>query len=90
PTYLSPYNAQGVLVGRAGFDNVQLLLENYDINSTSLRYIGNLYGEAEILPGLKFRSSFGLDYTNYPESEYWNTFLISGSPNGLATSSVGQ
>ncbi|WP_448634982.1 SusC/RagA family TonB-linked outer membrane protein [Pedobacter panaciterrae] len=90
PTYLSPYNAQGVLVGRAGFDNVQLLLENYDINSTSLRYIGNLYGEAELLPGLKFRSSFGLDYTNYPESEYWNTFLISGSPNGLATSSVGQ
>jgi TonB-linked SusC/RagA family outer membrane protein len=90
PTYLSPYNAEGVLVGRAGFDNVQLLLENYDINSTSLRYIGNLYGEAELLPGLKFRSSFGLDYTNYPESEYWNTFLISGSPNGLATSSVGQ
>jgi TonB-linked SusC/RagA family outer membrane protein len=90
PTYLSPYNAQGILVGRAGFDNVQLLLENYDINSTSLRYIGNLYGEAELLPGLKFRSSFGLDYTNYPESEYWNTFLISGSPNGLASSSVGQ
>ncbi len=90
PTYLSPYNDQGVLVGRAGFDNVELLLENYDIHSTSLRYIGNLYGEAEILPGLKFRSSFGLDYTNYPESEYWNTFLISGSPAGLATSSIGQ
>lgn len=90
PTYLSPYNDQGVLVGRAGFDNVQLLLENYDIHSTSLRYIGNLYGEAEIIPGLRFRSSFGLDYTNYPESEYWNTFLITGSPAGLATSSVGQ
>lgn len=90
PTYLSPYNDQGVLVGRAGFDNVELLLANYDINSTSLRYIGNLYGEAEILPGLKFRTSFGLDYTNYPESEYWNTFLILGSPAGLATSSIGQ
>jgi TonB-linked SusC/RagA family outer membrane protein len=90
PTYLSPYNDQGVLVGRAGFDNVQLLLENYDIHSTSLRYIGNLYGEAEIIPGLRFRSSFGLDYMNYPESEYWNTFLITGSPAGLATSSVGQ
>ena len=90
PTYLSPYNEKGVLVGRAGFDNVQLLLENYDVHSTSLRYIGNLYGEAQILPGLKFRSSFGLDYTNYPESEYWNTFLILGSPSGLATSSIGQ
>lgn len=90
PTYLSPYNDQGVLVGRAGFDNVELLLANYDIHSTSLRYIGNLYGEAEILPGLRFRTSFGLDYTNYPESEYWNTFLILGSPAGLATSSIGQ
>lgn len=90
PTYLSPYNEKGVLVGRAGFDNVQLLLDNYDINSTSLRYIGNLYGEADLAPGLKFRSSFGLDYTNYNESEYWNTFLITGSPNGYASSSIGQ
>jgi TonB-linked SusC/RagA family outer membrane protein len=90
PTYLSPYNDQGVLVGRAGFDNVTLLLQNYDINSSSLRYIGNLYAEAELLPGLKFRSSFGADYNNYNESEYWNTFLIAGSPNGLATSSIGQ
>lgn len=90
PTYLSPYNDQGVLVGRAGFDNVTLLLDNYDVNSTSLRYIGNLYAEADILPGLKFRSSVSADYNNYNESEYWNTFLLSGSPNGLATSSVGQ
>lgn len=90
PTYLSPYNDQGVLVGRAGFDNVTLLLQHYDVNSTSLRYIGNLYIDAEIIPNLKFRSSFGADYNSYNESEYWNTYLISGSPNGLATSSIGQ
>ncbi|GAB2788649.1 TonB-dependent receptor [Rhabdobacter roseus] len=90
PTYLSPYNEQGVLVGRAGFDNVTLLLEHYDVKSVSLRYIGNLYAEAELLPNLRFRSSWGIDYNNYDESEYWNTFLISGSPDGLATSSIGQ
>lgn len=90
PTYLSPYNDQGVPVGRAGFDNVSLLLQHYDVHSVSLRYIGNLYIDAEILPNLKFRSGFGADYNNYNESEYWNTFLISGSPNGLATSSIGQ
>lgn len=90
PTYLSPYNEDGILVGRAGFDNVTLLLENYDVHSVSLRYIGNLYAEAELLPGLKFRTSFGTDYNNYNESEYWNTFLSSGSPNGLATSSITQ
>ncbi len=90
PTYLSPYNDQGVLVGRAGFDNVQLLLDNYDVNSTSLRYIGNLYGEWEITKELKFRSSFGADYNNYDEREYWNSLLLAGAPSGLATSSLGR
>jgi TonB-linked SusC/RagA family outer membrane protein len=90
PTYLSPTNEKGELVGRAGFDNVTLLLQNYDVKSVSLRYIGNLYAEADILPNLKFRTSWGLDYNNYDENEYWNTFLISGSPNGLATANNGQ
>ncbi|GAB2603512.1 TonB-dependent receptor [Spirosoma areae] len=90
PTYLSPVNEQGVLVGRAGFDNLTLLLDNYAVNTTSLRYIGNLYADAQLLPGLKFRTSFGLDYNNYNESEYWNSLLIAGSPNGFATSSVSQ
>ena len=90
PTYLSPVNENGELVGRAGFDNTTLLLKYYDVNSTSLRYIGNLYLEANLLPNLKFRSSFGIDYNNYDESEYWNTYLIAGSPSGLATSSIGQ
>ena len=90
PTYLSPTNENGELVGRAGFDNTTLLLKYYDVNSTSLRYIGNLYVEANLLPNLKFRSSFGIDYNNYDESEYWNTYLIAGSPAGLATSSIGQ
>lgn len=89
PTYLSPYE-NGVLVGRAGFDNLTLLLNNYDVHSISLRYIGNVYGEAEIVPGLKFRTSFGLDYNGYDESEYWNNLLIAGSPSGLATSSQTQ
>lgn len=89
PTYLSPYE-NGVLVGRAGFDNLTLLLDNYNVNSTSLRYIGNLYLEAELLPNLKFRSSWGADYNNYNESEYWNTFLLLGAQGGLATSSISQ
>lgn len=90
PTYLSPYNEEGVLVGRAGFDNLTLLLENYDVNATSLRYIGNLYADIELLPDLKFRSTFSIDYNNYNESEYWNNQLIAGSPDGLATSAIGQ
>ncbi|WP_128544729.1 SusC/RagA family TonB-linked outer membrane protein [Larkinella soli] len=90
PTYLSPVNEQGVPVGRAGFDNLTLLINNYDVNSTSLRYIGNLYADVQLSPSLRFRSSWGIDYNNYDESEYWNNLLIAGSPGGLATSSISQ
>jgi TonB-linked SusC/RagA family outer membrane protein len=90
PTLSSPYNAEGQLVGRAGFDNLTLLIDNYDVSSISLRYIGNLYAEAELLPGLKFRTNVGIDYNNYDEAEYWNTFLIEGSQGGLGTSSITQ
>ncbi|MCR5889482.1 TonB-dependent receptor [Hymenobacter sp. J193] len=91
PTLLSPYDAKGQLVGRASFDNVELLINNYDVNSTSLRYIGNLYGDVQLLPNLKFRTSFGVDYNNYDEEEYWNTLLIAGAGvGGLATSSITQ
>lgn len=90
PTYLSPYNDAGQLVGRAGFDNVQLLIDNYDQNATSLHYIGNFYLDAAITRDLKFHSSWSADYNNYNESEYWNTNLIAGSPNGTATAANTQ
>jgi TonB-linked SusC/RagA family outer membrane protein len=90
PTYLSPTNDQGQLVGRAGFDNLTLLIDNYNVGTTSLRYIGNVFAEAEILPNLKFRSSWGADYNNYNEQEYWNTYLLVGANGGYATSSITQ
>jgi TonB-linked SusC/RagA family outer membrane protein len=90
PTLSSPTNEDGELVGRAGFDNLTLLINNYDVSSVSLRYIGNLYAEYEITPDLKFKTSIGADYNNYDETEYWNTFLIEGGNGGLATSSIGQ
>jgi TonB-linked SusC/RagA family outer membrane protein len=92
PTYLPEVNADGTPARWAGFDNLQVLLNNYDVHSISLRYIGNLYLDAELLPGLKFRSTFSLDYNNYNESEYWNnlTQLGAAPTNGLATSSLTQ
>jgi TonB-linked SusC/RagA family outer membrane protein len=43
-----------------------------DINSKSIRYLGNQFLEVNIIPGLKFKTSFGLDYNSYNESEYFN------------------
>jgi TonB-linked SusC/RagA family outer membrane protein len=90
PTYLSPLNETGQPVGRAGFDNLTSLIDNYNVHTTSLRYIGNVFVEAEILPNLKFKSSWGADYNNYNESEYWNTFLLLGAQGGYATSGITQ
>ncbi|WP_205511244.1 SusC/RagA family TonB-linked outer membrane protein [Longitalea arenae] len=87
-TYLPELNADGTPARWAGFDNLDVLINNYDVNTISLRYIGNLYADAEILPDLKFRTSWSLDYNHYNESEYWNnlTQLGAAPTNGLATS----
>ncbi len=92
PTYLPEVNADGTPARYAGFDNLDVLINNYDVNTTSLRYIGNLYIEAELIPDLKFRSSWSLDYNHYDESEYWNNLTQLGAPptNGLATSALTQ
>ncbi|MEC5144444.1 TonB-dependent receptor [Chitinophaga sp. 212800010-3] len=92
PTYLPETNPDGTPARWAGFDNVQVLIDNYDVHTTSVRYIGNLYLDAALLPDLKFRSTISIDYNNYNESEYWNNFTqLGASPtNGLATSAITQ
>lgn len=92
PTYLPETNADGTPARWAGFDNLQVLLDNYDVHTVSLRYIGNLYVDATLLPSLKFRSSWSVDYNHYDESEYWNNLTqLGASPtNGLATSALTQ
>jgi TonB-linked SusC/RagA family outer membrane protein len=90
PTYLPEFNADGTPARWAGFDNLQVLLDNYDVNSISLRYIGNLYADIQLIKGLKFKTSWSLDYNNYNESEYWNdkTQLGAAPTSGLGTSSI--
>ncbi|WP_343704239.1 TonB-dependent receptor [Chitinophaga sp.] len=89
PTYLPKFNPDGSYGKWAGFDNLDVLINNTDMHSTSLRYIGNIYGEADLLKTLKFRSSFSIDYNNYEEFEYWNRLTNRGSANGgLGTSSI--
>ncbi|MGF7214791.1 TonB-linked SusC/RagA family outer membrane protein [Spirosoma lacussanchae] len=91
PTYLPKFNTDGTYAKWAGFDNLDVLINNTDMQSVSTRYIGNLYGEYDILPGLKLRSSWSLDYNLYDEYEYWNTLTNRGIANkGLATSSISQ
>ncbi|GAB3942275.1 TonB-dependent receptor [Spirosoma harenae] len=91
PTYLPKFNTDGTYAKWAGFDNLDVLINNTDMHSTSTRYIGNIYGEYDILSNLKFRSSWSIDYNDYNEYEYWNTLTNRGSASkGLATSSISK
>ncbi|WP_276483657.1 SusC/RagA family TonB-linked outer membrane protein [Paraflavitalea pollutisoli] len=91
PTYLPKFNDDGTYAKWAGFDNLDILIKYTDMNSTSIRYIGNLYGEVDITKNLKFRSSWSIDYNDYSEFEYWNSLTNRGSASkGLATSSISK
>lgn len=89
PTYLPKFNDDGTYAKWAGFDNLDVLIKYTDMHSTSLRYIGNIYGEADLPGNLKFRTSWSIDYNNYDEYEYWNSYTNRGSASkGLAGSSI--
>ncbi|WP_257658367.1 SusC/RagA family TonB-linked outer membrane protein [Parapedobacter lycopersici] len=91
-TYLPKNNPDGTPAKWGPWDNLDVLLNNYDVTTANLRYIGNIHADVEILPDLKFRTSFGVDYNNYEEAEYWNSLTLIGAPptNGRATSAISQ
>lgn len=87
-TYSPKFAEDGTSVGS---DNTYVLIENYDVNTKSLRYVGSAYLDAQVAKGLKFRSSFSLDYNTYDESQYWNSKTSIGrAANGQAISAISQ
>ena len=66
------------------YGNPYAILErNKDNHGYSGRLFGNVYAEADLLPGLTARTTFGLDYTNYNQ----NTFQP-GAPESRLASQV--
>jgi len=89
PTYLPEFNADGSPGKWAGFDNLDVLLNNTDMNSTSNRLISNLYGEVKLSKNLTFKTSWSVDYNQYNEFQYWNSLTNLGIANkNLGSSSV--
>ena len=91
PSYLPTNDSNGNPLRWANFDNTEVLVSNPAQWTTSLRYIGNVYFDVEILPKLKLHSTWGLDYDNYHEWEYYNTKTQIGSEfNGEAKNNIIQ
>lgn len=77
--YAPIFTEEGVA---SGADNTYTLVDNYDINTVSLRYVGSVFAEIDFTKNLKFRSSFSADYNQYNEAQYWNTNTSIGSAQG--------
>jgi len=90
PTYLPIFAEDGTPLKWVNFDNIDVLTNTVNLWSTSLRYIGNLNFDYKVAEHLRFRSSFGVDYNNYEENEYWDTRTILGAAGGKGTQSVTQ
>jgi TonB-linked SusC/RagA family outer membrane protein len=93
PTYLPIYNPDGTLARGSLYENVENLINTdiTNISTNSTRYVGNQYLEIKLLPGLKFKTSVGLDYDNYKEGEYFNDQTITGGvtyPGGYKNSVI--
>ncbi|TCC95753.1 SusC/RagA family TonB-linked outer membrane protein [Pedobacter hiemivivus] len=87
-TFTPKYGEDGFATG---VDNTYTLIDNYDVKTQSLRYVGSVFAEAELAKGLKFKTSFSLDYNNYKESAYWNTNTSIGKAvGGQANSDITQ
>ena len=90
PTYLPIFAEDGTPLKWVNFDNIDVLTSTVNLWSTSYHYVGNVYVDVNFSKKLKFRSSFGIDYNIYNESEYWDTRTILGAAGGKATESVTQ
>lgn len=64
---------------------VSVLVRAKDNFQSTMRVLGNVFGEADIMPDLTFRTSFGLDH-----SRYWNYSMDKLSPEFAETSGRNQ
>ncbi|MFL9485652.1 SusC/RagA family TonB-linked outer membrane protein [Chitinophagaceae bacterium LWZ2-11] len=85
-SYLPIYNADGTYAKYGSFDNHIALINNLNNNAVGWRTTGTLYGEYAILPGLKLRSNWSIDYNDMYENNYNNTAILAGQPAGNASS----
>lgn len=92
PPNIVPYNADGTYGRRPDLvatDNPLAQAYENDLLGVNTRGIGNVFGTYEIIPGLTFRSQFGMDYLTLKEDRYEPTTTASGaSVSGRGISSV--
>jgi len=76
-------NPDGSYGSALGLENPVAAVNEYANQITSNRVIGNFFGRYEIIDGLSYRASIGMDLLSFRELNYEPSVLQS-SPNGVA------
>lgn len=73
------FNDDGTYFRMPTIDHPLAIVDQAKVAMETNRFLGNFYGEYNISPGLRLRSTFSLDDTHNRESAYDNTLTNSGS-----------
>ncbi len=82
-TIYPTYNDDGSYYRGPVGSNALAVINESDETSTGIRYIGNIYGEWEIIPQLFFKSSWSLDYNDAKNRAFSSTIL--NGPGSIAS-----
>ncbi len=89
PPNIPPYQADGTFTKFSIFENPIAVVQYDDRLMRVNRILANVYGEWEILPSLKFKTSGSVDYNEIKEDNYAPTQLNTGvAVGGSAVSAV--
>lgn len=79
PSNMEVYDEEGNYNRIPTIDHPLATINDVDIAMETGRFLGTIYAEYSILPGMRLKSSFSADYTNNRETEYRNTNTNAGS-----------
>jgi TonB-linked SusC/RagA family outer membrane protein len=88
PTYFPLYNADGSYSRPALFENPVAAINEIKWNDVGSRLIGNIFGEYNILKGLKFKTSWSIDLNESKADNFYSAKMQQGQApiNGTGTS----
>jgi len=88
---LPVYNADGTYFKYGSLENPVTAANEPVIKSTNNRLIGSQYTEFELIKNLKYRATFGLDFTYGRDDRFYSTLTNPGAAvNGQATQATLQ
>ncbi|HTE10062.1 MAG TPA: TonB-dependent receptor [Chitinophagaceae bacterium] len=92
PRYFPLFNEDGTYARPSLFENPIAGINELRFSDVGSRAIGNLFGEYNILKGLKFKTSWSIDFNESKEDNYFNSKMQQGQApiNGSATSALAR